>query len=80
MTITLKPEQERIIQMEILNGHFDSPGAVLEYALAVLQKQELKRKSSRPRQNLAQFLMESPMAGTGLNLERPKDYGRPVDL
>lgn len=80
MTITLKPEQERIIQTEIQSGHFRSPDEVLDHALAALQEKEHKRKTARPRKNLAQFLMESPLAGAELNLERPKDYGRPIEL
>jgi hypothetical protein len=32
------------------------------------------------RKNLAQFLLESPFAGSDLNLERQQDYGRPVEL
>jgi hypothetical protein len=34
----------------------------------------------RPRKNLAQFLMESPFAGSDLNMERQQDYGRPIEL
>lgn len=33
-----------------------------------------------PRKNLAQFLMESPFAGSDLDLERQQDYGRPLEL
>ena len=33
-----------------------------------------------PRKNLAQLLMESPFAGTELDLERRKDYTRPTEL
>jgi Arc/MetJ-type ribon-helix-helix transcriptional regulator len=36
--------------------------------------------TSHPRKNLAQFLMESPFAGSDLNLERQQDYGRPIEL
>jgi hypothetical protein len=36
--------------------------------------------SQAPRKNLAQFLLESPFAGSDLDLERRQDYGRPVDL
>jgi Arc/MetJ-type ribon-helix-helix transcriptional regulator len=79
MMIDLKPEQERIIQAEIESGHFRSPEEVLDHALAALQKEQ-KRKGAIPRKNLAQFLMESPLAGAELNLERQKDYGRPIDL
>jgi Arc/MetJ-type ribon-helix-helix transcriptional regulator len=80
MTIDLKPEQERIIQAEIESGHFSSAEEVLDHALAALREKEHERKASSPRKNLAQFLMESPFAGAELNLERQKDFGRPVDL
>jgi Arc/MetJ-type ribon-helix-helix transcriptional regulator len=80
MTIDLKPEQERIIQAEIESGHFRSPDEVLDHALAALQEKEQKCRPSASRKNFAQFLMESPLAGAELNLERQKDYGRPVDL
>jgi hypothetical protein len=34
----------------------------------------------KPKQNLAQFLLESPLRGSGLKLERQKDFPRPIDL
>ena len=80
MTINLKPDQERIIQAEIESGHFRSAHEVLDHALSALQEKEHKRKAAAPRKNLAQFLLESPLAGAELNLERQKDYGRPIDL
>jgi Arc/MetJ-type ribon-helix-helix transcriptional regulator len=80
MTIELKPEQERIIRTEIEKGHFRNPDEVLDHALAALQEREPKRQAATPRQNLAQFLIESPLAGAELTLERQNDYGRPVDL
>ena len=80
MTINLKPEQERIIQAEIESGHFRSPDEVLDYALAALQEKEQKCRAATPRKNLAQFLVESPLAGAELNLERQKDCGRPIEL
>lgn len=80
MTINLKPEQERIIQAEIASGHFRTPDEVLDHALAALQEKEHRRKAPAPRKNLAQFLMGSPLLGAELNLERQKDYGRPIDL
>jgi Arc/MetJ-type ribon-helix-helix transcriptional regulator len=78
MMIILKPEQERIIQAEIESGHFRSPDEVLDHALATLKTRNRKRGTRR--KNLAQFLMESPLAGAELNLERQKDYGRPIEL
>ena len=80
MTIKLKPEQERIIQAEIDSGHFRSADEVLDHALAALKEKKPNRQGATRRKNLAQFLMESPLAGAELNLERQKDYGRPIDL
>jgi len=53
---------------------------VLDHALAALKEKERSRKGATRRKNLAQFLMESPLAGAELNLERQKDYGRPIEL
>jgi len=36
----------------------------------------MPRAPRKPRKNFAQFLMESPLAGSGLGLERDKDPGR----
>ncbi len=80
MTIKLKPEQERIIQAEIASGHFRNADEVLHHALAALKEKKRDHRGEGPRKNLAQFLMESPLAGAELNLERQKDYGRTVDL
>ena len=77
MTINLKPEQERIFHEEIESYH--SPDEVVDHALAALQEKRHQRRAS-PRKNLAQFLMESPLAGAELRMERQKDYGRPIDL
>ena len=79
MTINLKPEQEQIIREEIENGHFRSADEVIAHALAALKEKERKRAGT-PRKNLARFLMESPFAGAELNLERQKDYARPLKL
>ena len=84
MTIDLKPEQERIVQAEIASGRFRDPEEVLDHALAALQEKERNGEASAPRKNLAQFLMESPLAGAELNLERqqrfapPKLHGTPI--
>ena len=82
MTIELKPEQEGIIQEEIRSGHFGSAHEVLDHALAALSEKNSCAKSGpkKPRQNLAQFLMESPLAGSALDLERDKDLGRDIEL
>jgi hypothetical protein len=35
---------------------------------------------TKPRQNLADFLLESPLHGSGITLERIKDYPEPIEL
>ena len=82
MTIEIhRPELERLIQEEILSGHFQNVDDLLTEALQALrEKNAPSTTASLPRKNLAQFLSESPLAGSDLNLERQQDYGRPVDL
>jgi Arc/MetJ-type ribon-helix-helix transcriptional regulator len=82
MTIEIrKPELERLVQEEILSGHFASVDDLFTEAIQALREKNASATvASRPRTNLAQFLLESPFAGSDLNLERQQDYGRPVDL
>jgi hypothetical protein len=80
MTTTPKPEQERIIGAEIESGHFRSPDAVLDHSLAALKEEKHNREGATRRKNLAQSLMESPLAGAELNLERQNDYDWAVEL
>lgn len=82
MTIELKPEQERIIREEIQSGHFRNAEEVLDHALAALREKNSSVVSTakKSRKNFAQFLMESPLAGSGLDLERDKDSGRDIEL
>ena len=76
MTINLKPEQERIIQRRSRAVTFQSRRGARS-RLGRSARKGTKPKATTPRKNLAQFLMESPLAGAELNLERQKDYGRP---
>jgi len=82
MTIEIRqPELERLMQEEILSGHFHSMDELLTEALQALrEKNAPPAPAPRARKNLAQFLLESPFAGSDLNLERQQDYGRPIDL
>jgi Arc/MetJ-type ribon-helix-helix transcriptional regulator len=82
VTIELKPGQERIIQEEIRSGHFRSVDEVLDYALAALREKNsrLESEPKKPHKNLAQFLMESPLAGSGLDLKRDTDQGHDIEL
>jgi len=82
MTTELKPEQERIIQEEIRSGHFrnvdEGPGS--RFGGLREKSAPLDSEPREPRKNLAQFLMESPLAGSGLDLERDKDPGCDIEL
>ena len=46
MTITLNPEQERIIDEEIKSGHFRTPDEVLDQALAALREKKQARREA----------------------------------
>lgn len=81
MTIHLKPEQERIIQGEILRGHFRDVEDVLDYALAaLLESAPSPQPPAKHAKSLVAVLSEPPFAGSELNLERQKDYPGPVNL
>jgi antitoxin Phd len=51
-------------------------------AVVILPAEEFERLTERTRQprSLVKFFAESPLARSGINLERKPDYGRKVDL
>jgi hypothetical protein len=82
MTIELKPEQERILQEALRQGRFHSVEEALDRAIQCIAPHGDTSDEGNPpaKQSLSQFLMESPLAGSGLNLERDKDPGRMIEL
>jgi Arc/MetJ-type ribon-helix-helix transcriptional regulator len=81
MTIEIrKPELEQLMREEIRSGHFESMDDLLTEALHALREKNGTRADPPPQKNLAQFLLESPFAGSDLNLERRQDFGRSVEL
>jgi Arc/MetJ-type ribon-helix-helix transcriptional regulator len=80
--VELNPETERLVQEEIQRGHFHSVDELIKEGVYAWREkhQVMESISTKPLQNLADFLLESPFAGSDLDLEREKDYGRPVDL
>ncbi len=74
MAIQLNREQERIIQEEIQNGHFQSAEEVLDSALAAL------REKVREPKNLVEFFRDSPFVGMEMKFERSEDSGRKIEL
>lgn len=85
MTVELKPETERLVQEELRSGHVQTVDELIVHGVQALREksravQAAKVPLRKPRKNLADFLMESPFAGSEIDLERQRDYGRPVDL
>jgi len=84
VTVELKPETERLVKEEISRGHFHTvDDLIVQSVHAWREKHHVEQPTApprKPRKNLADFLMESPFAGSELDLERQQDYDRPVDL
>jgi Arc/MetJ-type ribon-helix-helix transcriptional regulator len=84
MAVQLKPETERLVQEEIESGHFRSVDELIVQAVLALREksrtEEQTSVSPKPRKSLAHILSEPPFAGSELNLERQKDYPKPLDL
>jgi Arc/MetJ-type ribon-helix-helix transcriptional regulator len=86
MTVELKPETERLVREEIQRGHVHSVDELIQLAVQALREKHPVEPSPatapprKPRKNLADFLIESPFAGSELDLERQKDYPRDLDL
>jgi hypothetical protein len=80
MTIEIhKPELEALILERMKSGTFQDIEEVLMQALKSSPPGE-PAAPRQPKKNLAQFLLESPLPGSGLRLERQQDYPRPLVL
>jgi hypothetical protein len=76
-----QPEIEALIEQRMASGGFHTVEDVLLFALKTAPvSPESKTEEDLPKQNLADFLLESPLAGSGLKLERLGDCPRPVEL
>jgi antitoxin Phd len=51
-------------------------------AVVMLPAEDFEALTARAKQpkSFVQFMRESPLVGSGINLERQEDYGRDVDL
>ncbi len=71
-----QPELEALIQQRLDSGGFHSIEDMLIQAM-----KSLPVSDARPaKQNLADFLLSSPLAGSGLVTERVKDTPLPLEL
>jgi hypothetical protein len=81
MTIKIrKAELEALIQERMKTGGFQNVEDALIHALKSSGRSEAAPSPRKPKQNLAQFLLDSPLCGSCLQLDRQKDYPRPVEL
>jgi hypothetical protein len=85
MTVELKPETERLVREELRSGHVQTVDELIVHGVQALRKKSKAAQAAtatprKPRKNLAHFLMESPFAGSEIDLERQRDCGRPIDL
>ena len=78
MTIEInRPEIEALIQQRLDTGAFHDVEDVLLHAL---KSAPIPATVKEPKQNFADFLLESPLRGSGLELDRIHDYPVPVEF
>lgn len=81
MTITLSPEQERLLAEVIAAGLAGTPAEAIDKAVRALHDSAPVRMPEPPNaQNLSELLLNSPFAGANLNLERSQDSPRQVEI
>jgi hypothetical protein len=81
MTIEIyQPELEALIQRRMASGKFKSVEDVLMHALKASPDSDMPPTDRPRKQSFTQFLIESPLAGSGLEFERIRDYPRPVEF
>ncbi len=84
MTVELKPETERLVKEELRNGRVQTVDELIVHGVQALRSKSNAAQSTetpqKPRKKLYDLLTQHPFAGSELNLERQKDYPRPVDL
>ena len=78
MNIALDPKTEANLRAIADQRHV----SVETYLTEVIQRDagELSEPQPSPYKNLHEFLMNSPLRGANLNLERAKDYPRAIEL
>ena len=75
-----KPELEGLIRERMISGGYTSVEDVLMQALLASVSQRPTATSGQPKKPLGQFLLESPLGGSGLKLEHQRDYPSRLEL
>jgi hypothetical protein len=76
ITVEVKPEVEAELAARAAARGMD----VQAYAALLLEQAAQPAEPPERRQSLSEFFMQSPLAGSGINLERDKDQGRDIEL
>ena len=76
ITIDIKPEVEAELASQARARGMD----VTSYVSSLLEKAARAAEKPLRKQTLSEFLMTSPLAGSGIVIERDKDTGRDIDL
>lgn len=76
ITIEIKPEVEAGLAAKAAERGMQ----VSDYAVALLEEAAKPSQKQARKQTLSEFFMQSPLAGSEINLERDTDPGRDIDL
>ena len=80
MTIDIQPETKELVQEEIRRGHFGSVDEMIVEGVNARREKRPEAPSKTPRKPLYDLLTQSPFAGSGLEIERQREYPRHIDL
>lgn len=72
-----QPKIEALIEQRMASGAFQYVEEVLLHAL---KSAPIPTVEKHTKKNFAQFLIDSPLHGSGLELERIKDHPSPVEM
>lgn len=83
MIVELHAETERLVLEELSLGHFHSIDDLIQQGVRALRAQDEAERTAcvaprEPRENLADFLLRSPLARAELQFERQADTPRTV--
>lgn len=76
ITIEITPEIEAELAAQAAARGLD----VKTYATNLLEEAARPPQRHKREETLSEFLLNSPLAGSGINLERDKDTGRDIEL
>ena len=80
MTIELTPEDQKLVEEKLRSGAFRNVGELIHRALESLPVDPVSALPMLPKKSLVEVLSQPPFAGSELDLERVKDYPKPIDL